>query len=486
MTLLQQHPNGNNNKNSGHKIPVANCDISKGELITLYPIQYCSMGKQSTNDNHKDDDDDDDSAMPKNSDTMICKSVNLLQKERYPYPQFRRNDRCDDDDDDDASSSSQPVKDEPLLYIYAKQRSVYSEGWYGNLIPTVLSSSSSSSSSSTTDITSNCMFVPLPSVAPICGIVATRPIAKGDELIAGTSFEDETNTGDENDTVHPSQVSLYQWTDPLTKQYAHELADLRTYLQMAYNIRRRNHNHMPTDQPNTAKHEIVNKYHSINQKYPHLTKIHSNPDIYTVDNFLTVQECDRIIRKAKFNIRPCLVKNEQTGAVEQDPSRTSTNANIPRREIPTVIGKLLELLRGCDGCNNCHCVREEQMEIIQVLNYQKGQEFQPHTDGFDGPTTACGFQDSGRIATVFCYLNDVATGGTTVFTKIGLEIRPKRGMAVIHFPMSQDLVEDGMTEHQGSVAFDEKWILTAWIWKHWRADYRYSEENLESLSEDVI
>ena len=52
--------------------------------------------------------------------------------------------------------------------------------------------------------------------------------------------------------------------------------------------------------------------------------------------------------------------------------------------------------------------------------------------------------------------------------------------------MSLDLVEDEMTEHQGSVAMDEKWILTTWIWKHWKADYRYSEDMIDDLSEDII
>jgi len=129
---------------------------------------------------------------------------------------------------------------------------------------------------------------------------------------------------------------------------------------------------------------------------------------------------------------------------------------------------------------------QEQLEILQVLNYKNGQQFKAHTDGFDGPTSACGFLDSGRIATVFCYLNDVPEGGTTLFTKLGLEIRPKRGLAVIHFPMSLELIEDDRTEHQGSLAIDEKWILTTWVWKNWKGDYRYDEDRLPTLSLDII
>ena len=185
-------------------------------------------------------------------------------------------------------------------------------------------------------------------------------------------------------------------------------------------------------------------FHSIQASYPNLQKIHTNPDIYAIPDFLTHDECDRLILKSRQNMQPCLVKNAETGAVEPDPSRTSTNTNIPRREVPSITQKILSLTQSC----------EEQLETLQVLNYQEGQQFYPHTDGFNGPTSACGFLDSGRIATVFCYLNNVQEGGTTMFTKLGLRIKPERGLAVIHFPMSLELVEDERTEHQGGVAVD--------------------------------
>ena len=124
--------------------------------------------------------------------------------------------------------------------------------------------------------------------------------------------------------------------------------------------------------------------------------------------------------------------------------------------------------------------------MYQVLKYGKGQEFKPHTDGFEGPVTACGFFQSGRIATLFCYLNDVEEGGKTVFNKLGIDVTPTQGSAVVHFPMSLDLEEDQRTEHQGSVAIDDKWLLTTWIWKDERLDERYAEDNLQMLSTDII
>ncbi|CAM9909411.1 unnamed protein product, partial [Heterosigma akashiwo] len=324
-------------------------------------------------------------------------------------------------------------------------------GWYGNIIPYG------------TRKTGNCMFIPLPSVAPLCGFVATKTILKGEEVKASPDVCVVDEEGKER---------IYELTENIAKEYAHELGELLSYLQRAYT-----HILKPEVHLSSTKKVNEQRFHVINQAYPNLKKIHSKPDIYTVADFLSKDECERLIRKASTNMQPCYVKNEETGVVEQDASRTSTNANIPRNESPSITRKILNLLGNC---------KAEQIETFQVLNYKKGQEFKPHTDGFESATTACGFQDSGRIATVFCYLNDVEAGGTTLFTKLRLEIKPRRGLAVVHFPMSLDLTEDEMTEHKGSAAIDEKWILTTWMWKHWRSDYRYSEENMAPLSDDVI
>lgn len=395
------------------KTIVAACDILKGELITLYPIQSVSIEKESCSTQPPIDN--------------ISNRVELLQEERYPYPNLRI-----------ANKS---------VYIHSDKDVAYAKGWYGNIIPKVPKELKEQS---------NCMFIPLPSVAPLCGMVATRSIAKGEYIL---SYE-------QGDSDNKSQV--FALAEDIANKYAFELGDLLPYLDMAYSHIQKPLKSAPIIEQQT--------YQQLNHQYAKIQKIHSKPDIFTVEDFLSEDECERLILKAQMNIQPCLIKNEETGAVERDPSRTSTNANIPIREVPTITKKLINL-------SNC---RLEQMETLQVLNYKKGQKFNAHTDGFDGATSACGFLDSGRIVTLFCYLNDVEEGGSTIFTQLQMDIKPKRGMAVIHHPMSLDLVEDEKTEHTGSSAIDEKWLLTTFFWKHWKSDFRYSEDNIESLSTDVI
>lgn len=88
--------------------------------------------------------------------------------------------------------------------------------------------------------------------------------------------------------------------------------------------------------------------------------------------------------------------------------------------------------------------------------------------------SACGFTESGRLVTIFIYLNDVGHGGATRFNQLGIEIEPRRGMAVIHFPATCGLELDELTEHEGSSAVEEKWLLTTWIWRDMRNDERYT------------
>eukprot|EP00547_Thalassionema_nitzschioides_P009087 CAMPEP_0194225096 /NCGR_PEP_ID=MMETSP0156-20130528/38806_1 /TAXON_ID=33649 /ORGANISM="Thalassionema nitzschioides, Strain L26-B" /LENGTH=186 /DNA_ID=CAMNT_0038956909 /DNA_START=35 /DNA_END=592 /DNA_ORIENTATION=+ len=125
--------------------PIAQCDIHPGELITLYPIQ--SIFIEQKNETKKGA----SSSFAKEDSTRV---VNLLQEERYPYPHLRNHAKND--------------YDTPLrLCIHAARDIRYTDGWHGNLIP-----------NNETMTRRNCLFVPLPSVAPLCGIVATRWIAK--------------------------------------------------------------------------------------------------------------------------------------------------------------------------------------------------------------------------------------------------------------------------------------------------------------------
>mmetsp|Transcript_13124 Transcript_13124/g.21757 ORF Transcript_13124/g.21757 Transcript_13124/m.21757 type:complete len:134 (-) Transcript_13124:95-496(-) len=103
----------------------------------------------------------------------------------------------------------------------------------------------------------------------------------------------------------------------------------------------------PSEQPESStssstiieseEEEETRTFHPINWNYPGVKTLHTDPDILEVDHFRTPDECDRPY------LIPCVTKHPTTGAVEMDPDRTSTNANIPQSEIPTIVDKLLKL-----------------------------------------------------------------------------------------------------------------------------------------------
>ena len=316
---------------------------------------------------------------------------------------------------------------------------------------------------------SNCAAIPLEGAAPLCMIVATRDIAQGELLIRDVA----TNFGE---AILRDRIT--QSGNKALKKYSAEIAELASFTDMAYpSIVDHEENHNKNDQQQSNKtEETPTTYRDINLGYPGVQVFNRDPDIYAVENFLTEDECNRVVAKCKPHMAACVTKDPSTGVVGPDSRRTSTEAMLPQAEAPSIASKLEELL----NCEN------DELEILQVLRYEKGQEFKAHTDGFEGPTTAAGFENSGRLVTVFIYLNDVRRGGHTEFPELGFSVAPKKGSAIIHFPASEQLQEDKRTLHQGMPALDEKWLLATWLWQHSRTDAQYAESKLPKLSEDII
>ena len=429
----------------GRKAVIATKDVKKGRALTLFPIH--ALGLRWLNRKNS-------SVRSKRESN---KSANQYQNdvEFVAYDQDKDGDFLNQQSGlrvrlniplDKDQPAYQPIvsgKDDRVLFAMLDTSKVPTQGWLGGKIHSTQSNPGSKS---------NCFTLPLPGCAPLCGIIATRDIKEGEEIVKTISS--------------PSVEDIGWCKEVLMQEYGQDLSELKQYIEMACKS--------PSGSQMTSP--DLGPFHELNPEYPGLRKLHENPNIYVVDEFLSNDECDRLIAKASSHLRPCLIKDEATGAVELDPSRTSTDANIPQREVRSIIRKLTSLLSS----------DADHLEILQVLNYKEGQQFNAHTDGFQGPVSACGFEGANRVATVFTYLNDVVNGGQTVFPVIDLKITPKKGMAVVHFPSDLHQREDERTLHEGSIALDEKWLLTTWLWSKIRSDDRYSEEALPSLSSDLI
>ena len=106
-------------------------------------------------------------------------------------------------------------------------------------------------------------------------------------------------------------------------------------------------------------------------------------------------------------------------------------------------------------------------EGLQGQKYLVGQEFKAHTDYFhvneEYNKQHIGVRGQ-RTWTFMIYLNNVEEGGTTKFTKIDLEIKPVKGMAIIWNNVLSDYTGNLYSLHCGMpVIKGEKNIITKWF-----------------------
>ena len=69
-------------------------------------------------------------------------------------------------------------------------------------------------------------------------------------------------------------------------------------------------------------------------------------------------------------------------------------------------------------------------------------------------------------ATLLLYLNDVQAGGATRFNRLGLDVAPRRGDALLFFPADARGAFDERLEHEGTEGEGSADKHVCRIWKH--------------------
>lgn len=197
---------------------------------------------------------------------------------------------------------------------------------------------------------------------------------------------------------------------------------------------------------------------------PGTTFLSEDPVIVQFDDFLSAEEADHII-----NLGLPLLANSTVG-MERAPdlsSRTSQTAWLDglehwRDPVLKAIDERIEQLTK---------IARRSMEHHQVLRYEPGQRYHEHHDHIvEQMTLPCG----PRVATFFMYLNSMPEGGATTFPKLGLEVQPVRGRAVLwwNFDISkiasgiplEELKEDRRVVHVAQPAVNgTKWAVNKWL-----------------------
>jgi prolyl 4-hydroxylase len=192
----------------------------------------------------------------------------------------------------------------------------------------------------------------------------------------------------------------------------------------------------------------------INQRIP--VENDKNLEIFTIENFLTDEECDHLCSLIEKNHARSTVSG--TGYIQSIVSdfRTSSTSTLDTGDpivdnIDTRIANELGVLK-------------ENGESFQGQLYEVGQQFKHHHDYFSGDSYNNHCLYSGqRTYTCMIYLNHVEEGGETDFPQINTTFSPKKGMAVIWKNSNGTGSENPASIHAGlPVIKGKKMIVTKW------------------------
>ena len=154
----------------------------------------------------------------------------------------------------------------------------------------------------------------------------------------------------------------------------------------------------------------------------------NNPFIAVVDNLLSDDVIDELAKDIDEHCdfeRAKVVSKD--GGSEEHYSRTNKvaknsleyNKSEAARKFLKIASSLIRL-------------HPAQAEPLQIVKYDLGEQYEPHSDCFSQETLEKNKPEAGqRIATVLLYLNDVVEGGYTSFPNMNISVEPRKGRAII-------------------------------------------------------
>jgi len=188
-----------------------------------------------------------------------------------------------------------------------------------------------------------------------------------------------------------------------------------------------------------------------------------NYSVQEIDNFLTYEECDKLIELASTRLEPSRVYTESSDLHDTE-NRKSDQAwllNDTHSLVLQIAEKIARLTN----------IPVENQEDMQVVHYEPGGFFRTHYDACEGTETFCERMNGlagPRIWTYLIYLNDEnVTGGETVFPYINKKVTPKKGKCVIFQSTDETgrLIKESL--HGGEpVLSGVKWICNKWVRKN--------------------
>ncbi|GGW80583.1 prolyl hydroxylase family protein [Alteromonas halophila] len=178
--------------------------------------------------------------------------------------------------------------------------------------------------------------------------------------------------------------------------------------------------------------------------------------LYAIDDFMSPSQCQEIVALARDKLKP----SEIAGAASATGIRTSTTCDLAFLDDPSVAAlndRIVATLKLGVG----------ESEVIQAQHYAPGEYYKPHYDFF--PPGSAQFREhcrnrGQRTWTCMIYLNDNFSGGHTTFTKLGMSVQPKQGMALLWNNLTSTGEPNVSSIHYAQpVENGEKMVVTKWF-----------------------
>ncbi|KAI8463183.1 MAG: hypothetical protein J3K34DRAFT_381121 [Monoraphidium minutum] len=196
------------------------------------------------------------------------------------------------------------------------------------------------------------------------------------------------------------------------------------------------------------------------------------PRAFLWKNFLTEAECDHLVTMSRASLTKSTVVDTDTGKPMDSDVRTSSGTFYQRGH-DDIISKIEERVAAAS------MMPVENQEGLQLLHYQDGEKYEPHTDWFREKFNQDDLHGGQRYITVLMYLSTPEEGGETVFpmaefkstgddlsecAKKGLANKPYKGDALMFYSLTPDGKEDELSMHGSCPTLKgEKWSATKWI-----------------------
>ncbi|XP_026315847.1 prolyl 4-hydroxylase subunit alpha-2-like [Hyposmocoma kahamanoa] len=199
-----------------------------------------------------------------------------------------------------------------------------------------------------------------------------------------------------------------------------------------------------------------------------MEELHKDPDIYLFHEVLSDNEIEILKEMASPKLRRATTTLDEDGTfipyylfdarIGKNAWLFSSNNIIPRVIERDTVDIVSDRTADFTGMSMTHT------EPLQVLNYGIAGHYVMHYDTESNKDRKYLETTGDRIATVLFYMSDVSQGGATVFPRLQLAVKPKKGTAIYWMNLCPSGERDGRMLHAACpVLFGDKWVSNSWI-----------------------